>query len=130
MSCGFRSTVLLVLGLLLVAACPASGKALEDREWIERNILRIRTTRARLTARLRHLGFDVVDSQANFVWATHPHRGHRNIYEALKDRRILVRYMQFPEASAHSSGEVDGLRITVGTDQQIDRFLDVLQEIG
>ncbi len=35
MSCRFRSTVLLVLGLLLVAACPASGKALEAREWIE-----------------------------------------------------------------------------------------------
>lgn len=104
----------------------AGVAALEDRQWVADNAERIRQTRARLTESLRGLGFHVVDSQANFVWATRPEGNHRGLYEALKERRILVRYMRFPETS---DGERDGLRITVGTDEEIDRFLEVLNEI-
>ena len=57
---------------------------------------RIRATRARLAAALERLGFAVVPSQANFVWCTHASRPHQEIYEALKQRRILVRFMRFP----------------------------------
>ena len=77
-------------------------------------------TRSRLARALRSLGFDVVESQANFVWCTHPSRPHRPIYEALKSRRILVRLMNYP-------GWGDGLRITVGTDAEIDTFLAALR---
>lgn len=98
----------------------AARAAIGDQDWMLRNIQRIRATRGRLTAALRALGFSVVDSQANFVWATRAAGGHRDLYERLKQQKILVRYMRFPNAGA---GEVDGLRITVGTDEEIDRLL-------
>jgi histidinol-phosphate aminotransferase len=107
----------------------AAVAALEDQQWMRQNVDRIRTTRARLARSLQELSFDVVDSQANFLWATHPDGGHHHIYEALKHRRILIRYMQFPGVTANGSEEIDGLRITVGTDNEIDRFLDALREI-
>ncbi len=74
----------------------------------------------------------MVESQANFVWATRGQE-HREIYQRLKDRKILVRYMRFPDAAAHPGGgsksEVDGLRITVGTDAEVDGLLSALNEV-
>ena len=121
----------------------AASAALEDQQWMERNVQRIRETRARLTGSLRSLGFHVVDSQANFVWATREDgeqgkskkakgkskNAHRAIYEALKQRRILVRYMQFPGAGAGDADALDGLRISIGTDDETNQFLDALAEI-
>jgi histidinol-phosphate aminotransferase len=102
--------------------------ALEDQDWIHDNAARISATRARLTEGLSALGYDVVPSQANFVWVTHPDRGHRETYEALKARKILIRYMCFPEATPRGGEAIDGLRITVGTDEEIDTFLAALQD--
>ena len=107
----------------------AGVAALEDAEWVARNITRIRATRARLTAALRDLGFDVTVSQANFVWTTHPDGAHHSRYQSLKDRRILVRYMRFRGAGADGKTDLDGLRITVGTDEEIDRLLEALQSL-
>jgi histidinol-phosphate aminotransferase len=107
----------------------AGVAALEDQEWMESNAQRIRATRGRLSEALGALGFDVVPSESNFVWCTRPAGGHRDVYEALKSRRILVRYMHFPEASGEGSEAVDGLRITVGTNAEIDRFIEVLGEV-
>jgi histidinol-phosphate aminotransferase len=108
----------------------AGGEAaIRDQKWMLTNRAKILATRSRLTERLRAMGFHVVDSQANFVWATRPEGGHRAIYEALKSQKVLVRYMRFPDARRGQSGDaaiVDGLRITVGTDEQVDRFLAVL----
>ena len=97
------------------------------------NRVRIIDTRTRLAVALRSLGFHCVDSQANFVWATHPTCRHQAIYEQLKARKILIRFMKFPGLS--STGESgadkvwDGLRITVGTDPQVDAFLAAITEI-
>lgn len=107
----------------------AALAAIEDQAWMDTNVERIKTTRTRLTAKLCGLGFDVVESQANFVWCTHPEKCHRDIYELLKQRRILVRYMQFPQAGPDRSQDLDGLRITVGTDDEIDALLDALRAI-
>jgi histidinol-phosphate aminotransferase len=111
--------------LSIAAACAA----LEDREWLRTNTERIKATRARLTEALTRLGFAVVMSQANFVWATRPQGGHRELYEGLKRNKILVRYMTFPGAAAFADGVYDGLRVTVGTDAEIDRLLDVLDTL-
>jgi histidinol-phosphate aminotransferase len=108
-------------------ALAAATAAIEDQDWMLANAARIRATRARLTTELRVLGFNAVDSDANFVWTTHPERGHRDLYEALKARKILVRLMTFP--GALGGGTLDGLRITVGTDAETDRFLEALREI-
>ncbi|MCH7728291.1 MAG: aminotransferase class I/II-fold pyridoxal phosphate-dependent enzyme [Planctomycetes bacterium] len=104
--------------------------ALDDQPWMQHNAETIRRTRDRLTLALRDLGFHVVDSQANFVWATHPDGGHRETFGQLKQRRILVRYMRFPGTAAEDRGQIDGLRITAGTDEQIDRLLDAMRKIA
>lgn len=107
----------------------AATAAIEDQDWMQQNVARIRTTRERLSAALKELGFNVVPSQTNFVWATHPTGEHRMQYEALKMRKILVRYMSFPDVDWAASHKLDGLRITVGTDPEIDRLLAALKEI-
>jgi histidinol-phosphate aminotransferase len=100
----------------------AATAAIGDRAWLAANRAAILATRARLSAALRELGWHVVESQANFVWCTHPTRPHAAVYEALKAHRILVRFMQYP-------GWGDGLRVTVGTDAEIDAFLARLRTV-
>ena len=96
--------------------------AIDDQRWLLENRAKIIATRVKLTASLRELGFNVVDSQANFVWAIHPTQSAQSLYEGLKARQILVRYMQYP-------GWGDGLRISVGTDEQIDACVSVLRQL-
>ncbi|WP_437185579.1 histidinol-phosphate transaminase [Planctomicrobium sp. SH668] len=111
----------------------AAEAAIRDQDWMLANRAKIIATRTRLQNELVQLGFSIVPSQANFVWSTHPTRSHAEIYEALKARQILVRYMKFPQAvdptPENPEGLIDGLRITVGTDPQIDTFLAALREI-
>jgi histidinol-phosphate aminotransferase len=94
--------------------------ALEDQEYLRGTRARIVATRARLSTSLATLGFEVLPSQANFVWATRSDRPIKPIFEELKKRQILVRYMNYP-------GHGDGLRISVGSDEQIDRLLEELK---
>ena len=110
-------------------ALAAGGAALEDQAWMEANAAKVRATRRHLTAELERLGFAVVPGQANFVWSTHASRPHHKIYDALKERKILVRYMKFPEVPWATEGIVTGLRISIGTDAEIDVLLNALREI-
>jgi histidinol-phosphate aminotransferase len=103
--------------------------ALEDLAWMQANCARIRATRARLSSALTALGFVVTPSQANFLWVTHPRRGEEFIYQSLKQRRILVRYMQFPGVPHARDGSLCGLRISIGTDVETDSLLAALAEI-
>ena len=96
--------------------------AIDDQAWLRETVLKIRTTRQRLTETLRSLGFAAVESEANFVWAPHPQADCRQLYEQLKQDQILVRYMDFEQFG-------DGLRISVGTDEQIDACLNRLREL-
>jgi histidinol-phosphate aminotransferase len=105
-----------------VLSLAAAAAALDDQEYLRETVARIQTTRARLADALMSLGFVVTPSQANFVWARHVSRPHRPIYEALKERRILIRYMSY-------AGYGDGLRVSVGTDAETDRLLDELRRI-
>jgi histidinol-phosphate aminotransferase len=98
-------------------AIAAATAAIGDQDWLRRTRAKILATRARLVAGMRGLGFDVVDSQANFAWCPHPAQPVKPLYERLKRDRILVRYMDYP-------GWGDGLRISVGSDAQIDTCLE------
>ncbi|NOY30670.1 MAG: histidinol-phosphate transaminase [Planctomycetes bacterium] len=93
--------------------------AIDDQNWLAQNRSAILATRTRLLDQLRQLGFECQDSEANFVWCTHPDHAAEQLYQQLKTDGILVRYMNYP-------GWGDGLRITVGTDEQIDALLAVL----
>lgn len=99
----------------------AATAAIDDQAWLRDNVAKIRASRTRLTERVRALGFTAVDSQANFVWCTHPTQPLKPLYEHLKKFGILVRYMPY-------AGWGEGLRISVGTDEQIDVCLTLLAE--
>jgi histidinol-phosphate aminotransferase len=96
--------------------------AIGDRAWLAENRAKVIGTRLRLLREMRALGFVAVDSQANFTWNTMPGRSVRPFYEELKRRRILVRYMDYP-------GWGDGLRVSVGTEAEIDALLDRLKTL-
>lgn len=100
-------------------AIAGATAAIDDRQWFERTRSAILATRTRLTDELTKLGFACVDSQANFVWCQHPDQAAETLYQQLKTNGVLVRYMSYPDWQ-------DGLRITVGTDEQIDAFLAIL----
>jgi histidinol-phosphate aminotransferase len=93
--------------------------AIDDQAWLAENRGKILVSRGRLVEGMRRLGFATVESQANFVWNPHPSLAVRPLYERLKAERILVRYMDYP-------GWGDGLRVSVGTDEQIDACLAAL----
>jgi histidinol-phosphate aminotransferase len=92
--------------------------ALEDRDHLAMTSGKIRATRARLAEAMRLRGYEVPESHANFVWCLGGPPASA-VYEDLKQRKILVRLMRYP-------GLADGLRITVGTDAEIDRLLEAL----
>jgi histidinol-phosphate aminotransferase len=96
--------------------------ALEDREYMLTTRARILTTRSRLASLMQRLGFVVSPSQSNFVWCRRHDRPVKPIYEELKARNILVRYMNY-------AGYGDGLRISVGTEVEIDRLEEELMRI-
>ena len=109
-------------------ATSAATAAISDSDWLADVVTKMNATRTSLEARLTELGFSVTPSQANFVWCTHPSGKHRELYEYLKKNQILVRYMEFPDWG-------DGLRISIGTDDQIEaclmmiaRFLESLSQ--
>jgi histidinol-phosphate aminotransferase len=93
--------------------------AIDDRAWFQRTRSAILATRARLTAELRKLGFRCVDSQANFVWCRHEKQPSKELYQRLKGEGVLVRYMNY-------AGWGDGLRISVGSDDQTNVLLTKL----
>jgi len=105
----------------------AATAAIEDQDWMFNNRRKIIATRNRLTTSLSKLGFETVKSEANFIWATHSKISHQKIYEELKARKVLVRFMKFPESLGDT--ELTGLRITVGTDDETDGFLEILCKI-
>ena len=94
--------------------------AIDDQNWLKQNREKVITTRERMRGELGQLGFSVVPSQANFVWCTHAERSVQPIYEELKKNRILIRYMNY-------EGWGDGLRISVGTDEQVDVCIGFLK---
>jgi histidinol-phosphate aminotransferase len=100
----------------------AAAAAIEDQEYFRTIRQRILTTRGRMEKALTALGFIVCPSQANFVWCRRIDRPVKPIYEELKNRNILVRYMNY-------EGYGDGLRISVGSDEEIDRLLAELTAI-
>lgn len=92
----------------------AATAAIQDNRWLEETVGKIKATRRRLTDKMRDLGFTVPESHANFTWNTYPGKPLKPIYEALKSQNIFVRYMVYDRWG-------EGLRISVGTDEQIDR---------
>jgi histidinol-phosphate aminotransferase len=100
----------------------AAAAALEDQAYRLEIRGRILATRTRLAGELIRLGFSVTSSQANFLWCRRTDRPVKPIFEELKRRNILVRWMVY-------DGYGDGLRITVGTEDEIAHLAAELNAI-
>ncbi len=96
--------------------------SLEDESYFQQSRTRVIEGRERLTRGLGRLGFEVLPSSANFVFTRHPAREGAALASALRERAVIVRHFAAPRIS-------DYLRITVGTDVQIERLLSALAEI-
>jgi histidinol-phosphate aminotransferase len=92
-------------------ACAVGAAAMLDQDYKNACADRVKASRTRLAADLRHLKFQVWDSQTNFLLVQPPQRNAEFLYQQLKAQNILVRYFNQP-------GLDDKLRITVGTDEQ------------
>jgi histidinol-phosphate aminotransferase len=99
-----------------VLAQVAGLAALNDLEHMRANVRRIQDTRSRLTAELRRRGWTVLDSETNFLFARPPQGRAVERFEQLRDAGIYVRHFPSPRTG-------DYLRITIGTDEQVDAFL-------
>jgi len=93
--------------------------ALEDEAYYRETIRRVIATRERTAAALRAVGFSVIPSKANFLFITHPEAKATELYQQLRDRGVLVRHFNLPRIDNY-------LRVSIGTDQEMDAFLDCI----
>jgi histidinol-phosphate aminotransferase len=100
--------------------CGAASMA--DEEYFRETVNRIIATRERSKARLADLGFVFPDSKTNFIFASPQKVSAQVIFEELKKRNIFVRYWNKPIIC-------DYLRISIGTDEEMDRLFNALEEI-
>lgn len=103
-------------------AIAGASAAIEDREWFDQTRRAVMKSRAWLTAELEILGFTVLPSSANFVFARHPQRDAAQLAQALRERSIVVRHFRQPRIEQF-------LRITVGTDEQCAALITALRDI-
>ncbi|MHC4962807.1 MAG: histidinol-phosphate transaminase [Planctomycetota bacterium] len=105
-----------------VVALTAAKAAISDQPYLKSNVEKIKSERDRLTQQLRQMGFEVPDSQTNFILVQSREKNAEDIHEKLKQKNIYIRYFALP-------GLGDKLRITIGTPQQNDKLLAALTEI-
>jgi histidinol-phosphate aminotransferase len=103
-------------------AIAGATAAIDDQAWLAENRAKIIASRTRFANELTKLGFVVAPSQANFVWCTCSGRHLEPVYTQLKENGILVRYLAYPDWN-------EGIRISIGTDEQLDACLVALRGI-
>lgn len=96
--------------------------AMRDQAYKTECVEKIKTSRAKLTLQLQQLGFQVGESHTNFLWTRPPQGNAAAIAQALKEHHIWVRHFPQPDLE-------DKLRITIGTDEQHQRLLEVLADL-
>ena len=107
------------LDMLAVAGAVA---ALQDKAYFEQMCEKIIASREWLNTELQQLGFEVIPSAANFVFAHHPDHDAVELFAGLRERKILVRYFSKARIDQH-------LRITIGTQTEVEALVIALKEI-
>ena len=103
-------------------AISAAAASLADDEYFKDTCNKIINTRQKTIQALEKLDFDVVPSMANFVLATHKSVKAVDIFEKLKAQNIFVRYFKIPRIDNY-------LRITIGTDDEMDKLFYALKNL-
>ena len=94
---------------------------IEDKAYFEKTREQIIATREWTKTQLKELGFEFGDSKSNFIFATHPKVEAKELFEALKEADIYVRYFRKPERISNY------LRISIGTDEEMSALISFLK---
>lgn len=100
----------------------AATATLSELPYYETRFKEIMATRQRLTVELQKIGFDVPESQTNFLFAKPPKFPAEQWLQKLRDEKVLVRWFKYPEIR-------DRLRISIGSDAEADALIAVAKKI-
>ena len=101
-------------------AIAAAVASFQDQAYFEAQCQKVIASREKLVTDLTSLGFKILPSHANFIFASHPQQDAGELAAALRERGIIVRYFNKPRINQY-------LRITIGTDDQNQRLVDTLK---
>lgn len=96
--------------------------SVQDEEYFQSTLKKVISTREKVSGQLRELGFDVPDSQTNFLFVTHPKYKAKDIFEFLREKGIYIRYFNKPRID-------DRLRITIGTDDEMAKMIGRIKDL-
>lgn len=105
-----------------MAAIELGTAVLADKDYFNETVAKIVNTRENAKVRLRELGFTFPDSKTNFIFAKPSKITAKELFEELKKRNIYVRYFTGDRVKDH-------LRISIGTDEEMERFYEAVREI-
>ena len=94
---------------------------LEDEEYFQETRNKIIETREWFQTEMRKIGFSFADSKAKFIFATHERVPAKEIFEALREHNIFVRYFSKPRIDNY-------LRISIGTQQEMEHLIAFLTD--
>ena len=97
-------------------------EAIKDVEYFDKTRNMIIDTKERIRKELENIGFTVLDSKTNFLFIMHKNKKAEDIYNDLRKNKVLVRFFNKPKIN-------NWLRVTIGTDEQMDRFIKIIKEI-
>ena len=112
----FNSYTMNYPGIVLGAA------EVRDTEHFRMNCAKIMETRQRAAARLRAMGFQLEDSCSNFLFVSHGRVPAKEIFEYLREKHIYVRWFNKPRIDNY-------LRVTIGTDEEMEKLFNALSEL-
>lgn len=93
-----------------------------DKEYFDAQRFKVMATRTRTSEILKEMGFQVLPSKANFIFITHPTVPAKELFGGLREKGVLVRYFDRPRIDNY-------LRVSIGTDQEMDAFLTAVKEL-
>ena len=104
------------------ASIELGAKAVEEDSYYQEMVAKIKQTREIYKKRLIQCGFEILDSDTNFLFAKHKNVPAKEIFEKLREKSIYVRHFD-------SDRVCDYLRITIGTDQEMEKLMSALKDI-
>ena len=96
--------------------------AVSDKAYFEECCKKVIATRERIKPLLAELGFEFADSKTNFIFVKHKDRHGKEIFDYLRQNGIIVRRFDKPRIDEY-------LRISIGTDEEMDKLIEVLRSM-